>query len=46
MNLELTLNHKNPLCILANRIHWQKFDDAFGKLYSPDNGRPAKATQE
>jgi len=38
---EEQLSHKHPLYILANRINWQKFEDAFSKLYS-EEGRPAK----
>jgi IS5 family transposase len=38
---EEQLNHKHPLYILANRIDWQKFEDAFSRLYSQE-GRPAK----
>jgi len=37
-----TLNPKHPLYILANRVDWQQFEDAFLPLYSRDNGRPAK----
>lgn len=38
---EEQLSHKHPLYILANRIDWQKFENAFSKLYS-EEGRPAK----
>jgi len=38
---EEQLNHRHPLYILANRIDWQKFENAFSKLYS-EEGRPAK----
>lgn len=38
---EEQLSHKHPLYILANKIHWQIFEEAFGKLYSAE-GRPAK----
>lgn len=41
-NFEDTLNQKHPLFILANKIHWHVFEDAFLPLYSPDKGRPAK----
>lgn len=41
-NFEDTLNQKHPLFILANKIHWQVFEDAFLPLYSQDKGRPAK----
>lgn len=36
------LNQKHPLYILADKIDWQRFDDAFSPLYSPDKGRTAK----
>lgn len=41
-NFEDTLNQKHPLFILANKIHWHVFEDAFLPLYSQDKGRPAK----
>ena len=40
--LEDTLNKKHPLFILANRVDWQQFEDAFSPLYCHNNGRPAK----
>lgn len=39
---EDTLNQKHPLYLLANKIRWQIFEDAFLPLYCQDNGRPAK----
>lgn len=39
---EEQLSRKHPLFILANKIDWQKFEDAFCKHYCEDNGRPAK----
>lgn len=39
---EEQLNHKHPLYILSNQIHWLQFENAFKDLYCPDNGRPAK----
>jgi IS5 family transposase len=39
--LEEQLSHKHPLYILANKINWRVFEDAFAKLYS-EEGRPAK----
>ena len=42
-NFEDTLNKKHPLFILANKIHWHLFEEAFSPLYSPDKGRPAKS---
>jgi len=37
-----TLDHKHPLFVLANKIHWHKFEEAFEPLYCKDNGRPGK----
>jgi len=39
---EEQLNHHHPLYILAKKINWQRFDDAFKPLYSEDKGAPAK----
>jgi transposase, IS5 family len=39
---EEQLSRKHPLYILANRINWHQFDQAFKELYCSDNGRPAK----
>jgi len=36
------LNQKHPLYLLANKIHWFKFDEAFELHYCVENGRPAK----
>lgn len=41
-SLQDTLSRKHPLYILANRVDWQRFEDAFSPLYCADNGRPAK----
>jgi transposase, IS5 family len=38
---EEQLSHGHPLYILANKINWDIFEQAFAKLYS-DEGRPAK----
>ena len=38
---EEQLSHSHPLYILANKIQWNIFEDAFAKLYS-EEGRPAK----
>jgi IS5 family transposase len=40
--LEQILNHNHPLFKLANAIEWFEFEEAFGKLYDPGQGRPAK----
>jgi IS5 family transposase len=39
---EEQLNHQHPLYLLANRVDWQKFQDAFRKHYSETNGAPGK----
>jgi IS5 family transposase len=39
---EEQLDHAHPLYILANKINWQQFDDAFKHYYSEDKGAPAK----
>jgi len=41
-NFEDTLNQKHPLFILANKVRWHVFEEAFLPLYSQDKGRPAK----
>ncbi len=38
---EEQLSHSHPLYILANKINWKMFEEAFSKLYSQE-GRPAK----
>jgi IS5 family transposase len=43
---EEQLNRKHPLYILANKINWQQFEEAFKDLYCPDNGRPAKPIRQ
>jgi IS5 family transposase len=39
---EEQLSHSHPLYVLANKINWKNFEEAFSKLYS-DEGRPAKS---
>jgi IS5 family transposase len=39
---EEQLSRKHSIFILANKIDWKKFEDAFCKHYCIDNGRPAK----
>lgn len=39
---EEQLSRRHPLYILANKIDWKRFEDAFCKHYCQDNGRPAK----
>lgn len=36
------LNQKHPLYILADKISWSRFEEAFTPLYCADNGRPGK----
>jgi IS5 family transposase len=43
--LENLLDQRHELCRLADLIDWSRFDTAFGSLYCPDNGCPAKATR-
>jgi IS5 family transposase len=42
-NLKQILNLDHSLCLLADKINWQKFDTEFADSYSEDMGRPAKA---
>jgi IS5 family transposase len=39
---EEQLSHQHPLYILANKINWQIFEEAFIKHYSVNMGAPAK----
>lgn len=41
-DLESQLNQKHPLYLLANKIDWNVFEEAFKGLYCANNGRPAK----
>ena len=36
------LNPKHPLYLLAGKIDWRHFEEAFSPLYCATNGRPAK----
>lgn len=36
------LNSKHPLYLLAEKIDWHRFEEAFSPLYCAANGRPAK----
>jgi len=40
---EQLLNLDHPLCVLAGKIDWSRFDAAFADCYCPDMGAPAKA---
>ncbi len=37
--LEQILNYNHALFKLANAIGWSEFEEAFGKLYDPGQGR-------
>jgi len=39
---EEQLDQQHPLYILANKINWRQFEDAFAKHYSQKMGAPAK----
>ncbi len=39
---EEVLNHRHSLYTLANTIDWKRFDEAFKKHYSENQGAPAK----
>lgn len=41
-SLEDSLDQRHPLYILANKVDWRMFEQAFSPLYSQDNGAPAK----
>lgn len=41
-SLSDTLDPTHELYRLAGKINWQLFEDEFSRLYSSDNGRPAK----
>jgi len=40
--LEQILDQSHPLFKLANTFDWSEFEQAFGKLHDPGQGRPAK----
>ena len=41
-DLMLQLDPKDPLIALGNAIPWHEFEEAFGRLYHPEKGRPSK----
>jgi len=43
--LDNLLDQRHELYRLAELIDWSEFDRAFGELYCPDNGSPAKSTR-
>lgn len=36
------LNQRHPLYLLSDKIDWNRFEESFSPLYSPDMGREAK----
>jgi IS5 family transposase len=42
--LDNLLDHRHELFQLAEKIHWDSFEEAFGRFYKPV-GRPAKSTR-
>ena len=42
---EQLLNLDHPLCQLADRIDWNRFEAAFADCYCPDFGAPAKSVR-
>jgi len=44
-HFQQTLNLDHPLCQLADRIDWSRFDYALANCYSEDMGRPGLATR-
>lgn len=45
VRLDFLCNETHPLVRLSKVIDWSQFDEAFGKLYSEGQGRPAKPTR-
>lgn len=43
--LDRLIDTSHPLAKLSGQINWEAFDNAFGGLYSPGMGRPAKPTR-
>ncbi len=43
--LKKIINTKHALCILAAKIQWSEFDNAFGPLYCEGKGRPGNPTR-
>ena len=40
--LDQLLNLDHPLCVLARKIDWHRFDVAFADCYSAEDGAPGK----
>lgn len=45
VRLDFLCKERHPLVRLSKVIDWSHFDEAFGKLYSEGQGRPAKPTR-
>jgi IS5 family transposase len=45
VSLDKLIDPRQPLVQLAKRINWQVFDERFGSLYHPTNGRPGNPTR-
>jgi len=45
VRLDFLCKETHPLVRLSKVIDWKQFDEAFGKLYSEGQGRPAKPTR-
>ena len=43
--LDSQINLDHPLCQLAERIDWERFDDAYAPLYCEDNDAPTLPTR-
>jgi IS5 family transposase len=43
--LDSQLNLDHPLCQLADRVDWNRFDQAYAPLFCHDNGAPALPTR-
>jgi IS5 family transposase len=44
-SLEQIVDRTHPLCVLANKIDWKRFDCSFGSLFAQKKGRPALPTR-
>jgi IS5 family transposase len=44
-SLEQIVDRTHPLCVLANKIDWKRFDCSFGGLFAQKKGRPALPTR-
>jgi len=44
-DLEQIVNRKHPLCVLAHKIDWERFDKSFGDLFAQQQERPGLPTR-